>query len=80
MCGRKEERTINIVDAARLAADKRTRITRKAWEGHVSIMPTDTPDCCVAVSKIAKAPCPRWQPKAEDLMAEDWTITTEESI
>lgn len=25
-----------------------------------------------------ETPCPRWEPKAEDLMADDWEVTTEE--
>lgn len=52
-------------------------IVRPKWRGHVHIKPTNTPECCWVLRK-GKAPCPRWEPKAEDLMADDWEITSEE--
>ena len=52
-------------------------MTRTPWKGHLHIKPTDWPECCLVQAK-EQAPCPRWQPKAEDLMADDWEVTTEE--
>lgn len=58
-------------------------ITRQAWlydmgrpvPPIITIMPTDTPDCCVIASRNGKIPCRGWQPAARDLIADDWMIT-----
>lgn len=42
----------------------------------VRIKPTNSAACCILTSE-GKAPCPRWQPGARDLMADDWTVTKE---
>ncbi len=55
-------------------------ITREAWkifnssvsmEG-IRLLPTNTPDCCILFSNGRKIPSRGWQPKAEDLVADDW--------
>lgn len=60
-------------------------ITRKAWNDlypmeapgpAIWILPTDSPDGCVIDSQATRSPCRRWQPTAEDLVADDWMITT----
>lgn len=55
-------------------------ITRKSWayitnepvSAVITILPTDTPDCCVIASKNGRIPCRGWQPAARDLIADDW--------
>lgn len=39
------------------------------------IKPGNTCGGCLFYSDFQKDPCPRWQPKAEDLMADDWVLT-----
>ena len=39
----------------------------------MKIRPTDTFDCCI-ISESNKSPAPRWEPKAEDLTADDWCV------
>lgn len=63
-----------IYEAARQALDTGTYIRRTSWPRGLSIKPTDTPDACVAYAKD-KAPRRGWQPKAEDLAADDWAVT-----
>lgn len=54
-------------------------LTRKnAWWGKLlKIKPTDTEDCCVIISPEG-APGKKWNPRREDLMANDWEIVTDE--
>ena len=40
------------------------------------IKPTDSSDRCILRAK-GKAPCPRWQTGARDLMSDRWTVTKE---
>lgn len=58
-------------------------ITRQAWSYNtgkpatavITILPTNTPDCCVITSKNGRIPCRGWQPAARDLIADDWMVT-----
>lgn len=70
---------MNIQKAITAAMAIDALITRTAWKGHLHIKPTNWPECCILRAK-GRAPGPRWQPKAEDLMADDWEVTTEELI
>lgn len=65
---------MNIQEAARLAVETGALIARPTWKGHVHMWPTGGPDCRICYGK-GKAPGPRWQPQAEDLMADDWEVT-----
>lgn len=38
------------------------------------IKPTNSDEGCLLYSEFEKAPSPRWQPRAEDLVAEDWIL------
>lgn len=50
---------------------------RNAWWGRtVKIKPTDTVDCCIAISHEG-TPGKRWNPQREDLLADDWEIVKE---
>lgn len=66
---------MNIQKAVQKAAEAEGLITRPLWCGCLHIKPTNDPECCVMYGK-GQAPCPRWQPKAEDLMANDWEVTS----
>jgi hypothetical protein len=39
----------------------------------MKIRPTDTDECCIVSG--AKKEAPRWNPQAEDLIANDWVVT-----
>lgn len=64
-----------IHEAVKIALEKDKSIARESepWSGRFKIKPTDTPDCCLAAIDN-KPPRRGWQPKAEDLLADDWTI------
>lgn len=59
-------------------------ITRRKWRDEFSdwraadikLQPTNSPDCCIVESKVNRSPCRGWQPTAEDLLADDWEVTT----
>lgn len=70
---------MNIQEATRQALETGSSIYRRHWVNEglpMAITPTNTPACCI-VSTTTKAPCPRWNPMAEDLLADDWDIRTE---
>ena len=66
-----------IHEAVKIASDFGAYITRRKFGDRVHIIPTDAQEGCLLQIK-GKDPCPRWQPKAEDLLADDWTVTREE--
>ena len=70
---------MNIQKATQKALEVGGLIVRPFWRGRVHIKPTNGPDDCICYGK-GKAPCPRWHPQAEDLLADDWEVTTEELI
>ena len=74
--GRREVRDLFIHEAAKLAVAVDGLIVRPPWKGLVHIKPTNGPECCICYGK-GKAPGPRWNPQAEDLLADDWEVTTE---
>ncbi len=73
---------MNIAEAARAATKEKAYWCRRAWafiteqpcSAPIKLLPTDSPDCCVVLSVHEKAPRARWEPRAEDLMAEDWEL------
>lgn len=70
---------MQISDAVKQATACNGFILRAWWRGHMQVRPGTGPMCCIAYGK-GEVPRPRWQPQAEDLMAEDWEVTTEELI
>lgn len=68
---------MNIQEAARFASSAGKAITRTRWDGTVKIVPTDTIKGCVCFlgRKISYA---GWRPKAEDLMANDWRVISDD--
>lgn len=70
---------MNIQQAAKKAVAADAFIARSWWMGHFQVKPTNQPECCIAYAK-GQLPRPRWEPSAEDLLADDWEVTTEELI
>lgn len=67
---------MELSEAARTAVEKGYAITRASWPDGLFVWPTNGPECCI-ISAKGQAPCPRWQPLAEDLIAKDWGIVKE---
>ena len=65
---------MNIQAATQKALESGGRITRRLWNGSFHIRPTDGPDCCICYAE-GKRCAPRWNPYAEDLVADDWEVT-----
>lgn len=67
---------MNIHEAARKAKEINGFIVSAKFP-HSAIELTDTPDCCKvhgACQTETRSPKSRWQPHAEDLVAEDWEV------
>lgn len=64
---------MTIQEATAKAMEQGRAITRRSWKGHAFVRPTNTPDCCFLFGS-GEAPGPRWNPKAGDLMADDWDV------
>ena len=72
-----------IHEAIAARTKQKPYITRQAWSyltdkpcgAAVKIQVTDSPDCCIVESVSAKVLRVGWQPKAEDLAADDWRLT-----
>ncbi len=65
-----------IYEAIKARTETKPFITRAVWEGRIYIDPTNGPEGCIVHAKN-RAPCPRWEPSADDLTADDWEITGE---
>lgn len=73
---------VNIQEATNVALEKGEFITRETKEfAPYRILPTDTDECFIVY--IAKEfievvgtsiPGKRWNPKAEDILANDWAV------
>ena len=70
-----------IHEAINSTTRRKPFITRKAWLltdtecAIIRILPTNSPDCCLIVSDYSTRGASRgWQPRAEDLIADDWLI------
>lgn len=67
-----------IHEAAALAYELDGYMYRRKDQGHIQIRPTNSDKCCI-VTTNNKVIHPRWQPKADDLTADDWMVTTAET-
>lgn len=69
---------MNIYQATKEAMAKGMSITRP-WNGDAIIVtPTNGPECCLlelSSRRGEKLPGRCWNPKADDLMADDWELT-----
>ena len=69
-----------IHEAVRKAMAIDGYIVRHEWKHLIRLRPTNEADGIVLISPNNQSPRPRWQPRAEDLTADDWIVTTEEVI
>lgn len=65
--------TIQKATTAAIAIDG--FLFRESWRRHIRLEPTNSDEGFFVHSKYEKVPRPRWQPRAEDLMANDWEIS-----
>ena len=65
---------MNIQEAVKTAIAANRFITRAGLRGVRHLEPTNSPSGCIAYAKD-QPPCPKWEPNAEDLMANDWEAT-----
>ena len=70
-----------IHEAIQSTTAKKPFITRKAWlpsdvtRAIIRVLPTNTPDCCLMISDYSsRGPIRGWQPRADDLSADDWVV------
>lgn len=68
---------MNIYEATLAAIKEKKAITRTRWKGTVKIVPTDTVKGCICYLN-KKNLCNGWRPKAEDLMANDWKVLSDD--
>lgn len=68
---------MNIQKATTAAVAIDGFLFREAWRRHIRLEPSDSDEGFFVHSKYSKAPRPRWQPKAEDLMADDWEVSAD---
>lgn len=66
-----------IHEAVQIAVEFGGYIVRRKYSQYHRIKPTNSDEGFILI-KNDQIPRPRWQPRAEDLMADDWTVTTEE--
>lgn len=75
---------MNIIDATKLAMDRGHGITRPEFKKAVYLIPTNTIECYITIPvgfkfKGRKAgdlsAAPRWNPRAADILADDWELT-----
>ena len=69
---------VNIQKAVMKAVAMDGHITRTSWCKHVYVKPTNLPEKCFVVTQEGK--WPRWEPGAEELMAEDWEVVTTKEL
>ena len=64
---------MTLPEAVREAREKGFYITPEKLEGFFAILPTNTMQGCIAITEDGVYP--GWQPRADDLLAEDWITT-----
>lgn len=74
---------MNIKEAIGATTHQKPYITRRAWKkiltsepcgSAVKLQATDSPDGCI-IESASGTSRPGWQPRAEDLQANDWETT-----
>jgi len=65
-----------IQEAIKKAMETGHGITRTSWpeEDPITLIPTNTTSGIITAGLFRKAPAYRWQPKADDLLADDWQV------
>ena len=66
---------MNIYEATQKAIESGQCISREEWRKAVKIRPTDSSGNCILMMWDGSKPSKHgWQPRAEDLIAQDWEI------
>ncbi|WP_060459280.1 MW1434 family type I TA system toxin [Lactobacillus acetotolerans] len=66
---------MKIDEAIILAKQKGLGIARKSWMPKpITIIPTNTSNCCLIISSNREKITSRWEPSASDLIANDWKV------
>lgn len=68
---------MNIKETVELAMKEGKYIYKESEKNEgieIDIFPTNTWDCCVLISKDSEKVGKRWNPSANDLVADDWEI------
>lgn len=68
---------MNIKDAVTIALKENKYIYRQSEKDEgiqVNILPTNTFDCCLLTTDDNEFAGKRWNPNANDLIADDWEI------
>ena len=63
---------MNIKEATRIAMETNKCIARKSRQ--LTVKPTNGWECCLLIHPTKQEYAPRWNPEAEDLMADDWEV------
>ena len=68
---------MNIQEAVQQSLKTKKMMARKKDKGHLGFIPTDDAFRMVMIVDLVRKrpPGKRWQPYAEDLVADDWYIT-----
>ena len=77
---------MNIYEAMKARTGDKPFLVRRKWVNELGtlslygarILPTGAPDGCLLQSRVCgerRPPAPRWQPLADDLLADDWEIS-----
>jgi hypothetical protein len=64
---------MNLVTACKYSQYVGEPIYRKSLP-EMLILPTDTENCCVVSGIDGERKRPRWNPRLDDLIAEDWAV------
>ncbi len=70
---------MNIQEAVKEGMEQKKMIKRKSWKSPERLIPTNDPyNLMVGYTGSKKTlPFRGWQPMADDLMANDWEVTSE---
>lgn len=66
-----------IHEAVKEALHQGKGLARKNWDEswlYTTIFPTNSSECCIVTNRSAQRSHPRWNPTADDLMADDWKV------
>ena len=65
-----------IHEAVSAAITNGCRIARSSCSS-ITIQPTNGPMCCIIYGPEIDRSTPRWNPQADDLLADDWVLVPE---
>lgn len=66
---------MNIIEATTEAMKSGKKMTRRSWRGSTKVHPTKTCYDLITKYKNEKKRHPLWNPKTDDVLADDWILT-----